>query len=256
MTKVMATLCAVSCAILVLTVTVPALAQYVQNFETSLSDGDPVSDLLGWSGNLTAASPLNLGGNRGLVTTNPGDFSSAHLDVSGLGLQPSASNSIYEVRLDVFLFSGDNNQYMSAHGNTSGSGRWFETTWRGDGTYMFRIWGPGDSTTPILNSSDVADSLGDVNGLRTLVFSIDPGAETAEGIVETASGKASLGSADFPTTNFVDFNRITLGSDRRASQLGSQFDTFAIVVPEPSTMMLAGTGLLGLALGWRRHRNR
>ena len=256
MSKVMATRCAVSCVILVFTVTVPALAQYSEDFETSLSDGDPVSDLLGWSGSMTAASPLDLGGNRGLVTTNSGDFGSAHLDLLGQGLQPSASDPVYEVRLEVFLFSGDVNQFMSAHGNTSGSGRWFETTWVGDGTYSFRIWGAGDAANPILNSPNVADPLGDVDGLRTLVFSIDPGAGTAEGMVETASGDVSLGSAAFPTTNFADFDRLTIGADRRGSQLGAQFDAIDIVVPEPSTMMLAGAGPLGLALGWRRRRNR
>ena len=256
MSKVMATLCAVSCASLVFTVTVPALAQYSENFETSLSDGDSVSNLPGWSGSLTAASPPDLGGNRGLVTENPGDFGSANLDLFGQGLQPSASDSVYEIRSDAFLFSGDGNQYISAHGNTSAGGRWFETTWQGDGTYYFRIWGAGDAGTPILVNPAAADPLGDTNGLRTFVFRIDPGAGTAEGLIETASGNVSLGSAAFPTTNFGDFSRLTIGADRRGSQLGTQFDTFSIVVPEPSTMMLAGAGLFGLTLGWRRRRNR
>ena len=257
MSKVMTTLCAISFASLILFVGAGQVqAQYSENFETSLSDGDSVTSLPGWSGSLTAASPPDLGGNRGLVTENPGDFGGANLDLSGQGLQPSASDSVYEIRSDAFLFSGDGNQYMSAHGNTSAGGRWFETTWQGDGTYYFRIWGAGDAGTPILVNPAAADPLGDTNGLRTFVFRIDPGAGTAEGLIETASGNVSLGSAAFPTTNFGDFSRLTIGADRRGSQLGTQFDTFSIVVPEPSTMMLAGAGLFGLTLGWRRRRNR
>ena len=116
---------------------------YSQDFE-GLGDGDPVSNVAGWSGNMSGAAPGVLGGNRGVVMATGGtsaDFGVANLDIAGQSLQPQA-NDPWTARVDVYIYSGDGNQYTSGHGTRSGDNRLFELSWNTSAEWNFRIWDP------------------------------------------------------------------------------------------------------------------
>ena len=63
------------------------------------------------------------------------------------------------------------------------------------------------------------------------------------------------GNSVFETgLDFSGFTHVGQIMDLRSG--AAEVHSFAVYVPEPSTVMLLGAGLLGIALGWRRHRQR
>ena len=237
MSKVMTTLCAVSCASLILFVGAGQVqAQYIETFE-SLNNGDGVANLPNWSGDYTADRTAELGGRAGLVGQ-----ASGYYDLSGAGLLPPSNYPAYNVVFDAYVFPGTGNQFSQAR---SPATRLWEIQWTGS-EWNWRTFASGGTNEAQLPDPDSA------GGLRKVVVSIDAVANTAQAIIQQ-QGLPDLDLGAFPFET-ADMDRILIGGGNAGNTM--QVDTFSVIVPEPSTMMLVGAGLFGLALGWRRRRNR
>ena len=76
--------------------------------------------------------------------------------------------------------------------------------------------------------------------------------------LNTATGSATYTANGFSVTDTgLDFSALThVGQTMDLRSGAAGIAEFNVYVPEPSTVMLAGVGLLGIALSWRRRRQR
>lgn len=255
-----ASICFSAAAIIFIAAT-PGWAQYLENFE-GFFNGTTIDSLANWSGTgAEIQTSANIGGRSGVLNPQEEFLRFARLDLAGQSVQPQATDDFWEVQADIHVFAGEANQGFSLHGNPGGD-RWMEIGWL-PGEWTFRIWN-AEGGDPQFNTR-AADPQGDTDGIRTMRFRMDPSTGTAAGFIESGGTTLTLdstGGGSFPTTNYENVNRLdffldrrsTIGSAGQSAEFGGTIDSVGILVPEPSTGLLAGAGLLCLAFCRRRRR--
>ena len=250
--KTTTNVCVAICASLILFVgagQLQAQSDIFDNFE-SYAEGSFLGSQGGWFTN-TDISILNDptssgGGNWADGIDAPGSsgiWMSQPYDVSQV---PAGSTVTFEA--EVFLRSTGSNR---SHNDQIG----FFTGQTAGGYTNGIYWNTngGATTIQVLN--------GGVGGTSQVVSEEPSNFDTWIPLsieLNTATGSATYTANGFSVTDTgLDFSALThVGQTMDLRSGAAGIAEFNVYVPEPSTVMLAGVGLLGIALGWRRRRQR
>jgi hypothetical protein len=222
-------------------VTAPAQAAYIQNFDVVPSPGwvmdqnnVPTNSPLWFQGIDPAANPLSFPAYNGPPTSYAAaswSLGSSQIDTWMLSPELILNNG------DTFSFYARQQDYVGP-GNSDPFG--FANA------LQVRLSTSGAST-------DIGSAYGDVGVFTSLQVDINPSfAKAGFPEVWTLYSFSYTGAS---TTGRVGFRFYTPDVDEYGSYIGvDAFETTATLVPEPTSIMLMGIGLVGLAYHRRRNR--
>ena len=118
--------------------------------------------------------------------------------------------------------------------------------------------GVGGGTVLVAEDASLFDRIVDVEIVLDTSAGVGGRGPTAFATVDGISTSLPPVGEFYGIVDGLDFSSLTsVGQtiDFRGTA-GVEIHSISVTIPEPSTMMLAGAGLFGLTLGWRRRRNR